>query len=50
MQVNFDGAHRGAKVTTKRISDTQFACNRHAGARRAGPTSQSVMIEYLYPG
>jgi hypothetical protein len=48
-QVNFDGAHRGAKVATKRISDTQFRVTvAQSGQGRA--EVRSVMIEYYYPG
>ncbi len=49
VQVNFDGAHRGAKVTTKRVSDTQFRVYVTQSSQGRADI-QSVMIEYLYPG
>jgi hypothetical protein len=47
-QVNFDGTHRGAKVSTKRVADCQFRVTvTQDGQGRAD--IQSVMIEYYYP-
>jgi hypothetical protein len=47
--VSFDGAHKGAKVATKRVSDTQFRVTVTLnGPGRAD--IQSVMIRYYYPG
>lgn len=44
-QVNFDGAHKGASVATKRVSDTQFRVTvTLKGPGRA--EIESVMIEY----
>ncbi len=44
-QVNFLGAHSGARVTTKRISDTQFRVTVTQDSQ--GWTDvESVMIEY----
>jgi hypothetical protein len=44
-QVNFLGSHRGAVVTTKRVSDTQFRVDvtLHSAGRA---DIESVMIEY----
>jgi hypothetical protein len=46
-QVNFDGAHRGAKVSTKRVSDTQFRVT-VTESTQGRADIPSVMIEYLY--
>lgn len=47
-QANFAGAHRGASVSTRRISDTQFRVTvTQDGAGRAD--IESVTIEYYYP-
>ena len=48
-QVNFAGTHRGAKVATKRVSDTQFRVTVTQGEQGRAEI-QSVMIEYYYPG
>jgi hypothetical protein len=46
-QVNFIGSHGGARVSTKRISETQFRVTvTQDGAGRADIAS--VMIEYYY--
>jgi hypothetical protein len=46
-QVNFSGSHSGAKVATKRVSDTQFRVTvTQNGQGRA--EVQWVMIEYYY--
>jgi hypothetical protein len=46
-QVNFDGAHKGTSISTKRVSPTQFrATVTLKGSGRAD--IESVMIEYLY--
>jgi hypothetical protein len=46
-QVNFDGLHRGATVTTKRVSDTLFRVTVTQGSQGRAEI-QSVMIEYYY--
>jgi hypothetical protein len=44
-QVNFDGAHTGANVATKRVSDTQFRVT--VTLKSPGRAEiESVMIEY----
>jgi hypothetical protein len=48
-QVNFAGSHRGATVTTKRVSDNQFRVSVTQDSQgKAGIAS--VMIEYYYSG
>jgi hypothetical protein len=47
-QVNFDGAHSGAKVATKRVSATQFRVTVTQDAQGRADI-ESVMIEYYYP-
>ena len=44
-QVNFLGAHSGARVTTKRISDTQFRVTVTQDSQGWADV-ESVMIEY----
>jgi hypothetical protein len=47
-QVNFDGAHKGASIATKRVSATQF----RVAVTLKGPGNRadihSLMIEYYY--
>jgi hypothetical protein len=46
-QVNFDGTHRGARIATKRLSDTEFRVTvTQVDTGRA--VIKSVMIEYYY--
>jgi hypothetical protein len=46
-QVNFEGTHRGAKIATKRLSDTEFRVTvTQSDTGRA--VIKSVMIEYYY--
>jgi hypothetical protein len=48
-QVNFVRAHRGASVSTKRISDTKFRVNVTQDVPGRADI-ESVMIEYYYSG
>jgi hypothetical protein len=48
-QVNFYGTHPGAKVATKRVSDTQFRVTVTQGVQGRADV-ESVMIEYYYSG
>jgi hypothetical protein len=48
-QVNFSGTHRGTKVATKRLSDTQFRVT-VTQASQGRAEVESVMIEYYYSG
>jgi hypothetical protein len=47
-QVIFAGSHSGARVTTKRCSDTQFRVSVTQDSQGRADV-ESVMIEYYYP-